>query len=316
MGKANDRKKKVLHNEIGGGLIPLPEDSRDFSRTAVFGSIAADELPTGDFMVAPPLEIKDQALEDFCYAYATNEVSEDQELVELEPYYTAYVAKVLIQKDPASWGCDLRTACKAHLNPYGALEKQFSPFVNYPERPTREEVLDPKSWDGSDYQMLANEHRKSTFFLVDGPHDTFDNIRAALWMHRLEFQSVLTGATWRQSWSAALGGIVKARDYSKEKGTGHAFKLCGQKIIDGEPYIVAQLSNGVDFGNGGFFYFPRDVVNKEFTYGNFQFVDIPRGIAETCIYYDFTLDAGIFKKLWRVSAVWVRDLISKLFNRN
>lgn len=108
--------------------------------------------------------------------------------------------------------------------------------------------------------------------------DTFDKIRATLWQNRGEERSVLAGCTWRQEWTRAPGGLIP-RSYGNG-GFGHAFKIFGWKKIDGETYLVAQLSNGSEIGDGGIFYFPRSVVNKEFTYGLFTFKDMPREEAE------------------------------------
>lgn len=308
MGKRNDKIKK----DVGGGLLPLPYDERDFSRTAVFGAMRAQDLPTGDFAVAPVLEIKDQGDEDFCTFYATASVSEDQEGVILEPYFNAYVGKVLIQKDPDSWGADLRTACTSHLTPYGALEREFSPFKDTEERPSREQVLSPSTWI-EDHTMLAAEHRKNSYFdvLKGSPHDIFDSIRSALWMHRAKMRSVVTGCIWRQSWNAAEKGKVPAQGWEHERGTPHAFKIIGQVFFEAEPHLVAVLSNGEEIGDKGIFYMPRALVNKEFTYGAFMFEDMPPKTAKTYMYYDISVNDSIFVKAWKIFGRIIRDLLKR-----
>lgn len=296
---------------IGGGLTDLPEDKRDFSRTAVFGTMRGQDLPTGDFTVAPPQDIKDQADEDFCALYSTAEVSEDQEMVPLEQYFNAYVAKVLIQKSPETWGCDLRTAGMSHVK-YGALELELSPFVNWEDRPTRDEVLDPKNWI-EDHFMLAAEHRKNSMFdvLKDSPHDKFDSTRVALWMHRASFKSIFTGCKWRASWTDAPGGVIPKEIDPDERYTPHAFKIFGQRYFDGEPYLVAQLSNGEEIGEKGIFFFPRSVVEREFTYGIYMFEDMPKKVAQTHLYYGTSVNDSLFTKAFKIISKILSDLFKK-----
>lgn len=289
-----DTKKEI---PIGGGLLELPYDERDFSRDLVFGSVRAEELPTTDFMVAPILEIKDQGESDLCTAYATTSASEDQEEVVLDPFFTFFATKVLVQKDPDSWGADLRSACKSHVK-HGALEAELSPFRVFDRRPERKEILDLNNWI-EDHKMLAYEHRKTSFFAVDGPHDTFDNIRSALWAHRKKMRSVITGCKWYGSWTLSEDGVIPTTEGGGFP-TPHAFILKGQRYFNGDPYLVAQLSNGEDIGEKGVFYLPRSVVNKEFRYGNYMFEDISVEKAKNHMYYGTRHNENVFSKIFKI----------------
>lgn len=104
--------------------------------------------------------------------------------------------------------------------------------------------------------------------------DVFDQIRLVLWINRFEKRSILTGAMWHNSWTYTSGGIIP-KLYLDKGSFGHAFKIFGWKEIEKEPYLIAQLSNGSNVGDKGVCYFPRNVVNKEFTYGNYTFSDMP-----------------------------------------
>jgi len=46
-------------------------------------------------------------------------------------------------------------------------------------------------------------------------------------------------------------------------------KIFGQKIINGEPYLIAQQSLGKKEGDNGLLYFSRKVINRDFKYGAF-----------------------------------------------
>lgn len=124
----------------------------------------------------------------------------------------------------------------------------------------------------------AKTHKKLSYFAVDGYYDTFDNFRAALWQNRHDKCSILTGTTWRQGWTLCSGGIIPKTE--TKPIVGHALKFFGQKNINGELYLMAQSSNGSDFGDKGIYYFPREAVNRDFTYGAFMFKDMPQETAK------------------------------------
>lgn len=265
-----------MENEKKGyGLQPLTEDKRDFSHDVVFGSPKLAELPTGDFFVSHPLKIKDQGMTDFCAGYAAAAVSEDQEDVEINPEYTWQIAKAMIGEEAwKEWGMNLRDICKAAVAT-GFLDQEYYPFEN--QEVDRDFLANPANWP-KDLAMLAADHRKNSFFAVDGPYDTFDNFRAVMYANRTGRRSILTGVKWRQSWEATPGGVIP-KSY-EEEGTGHALKIFGQMDIHGELHLVAQLSNGEEIGDKGLFYFPREVINKEFVFGAFTFKDMPKDYAQ------------------------------------
>lgn len=306
--------KDTKQKDIGGGLIPLPKDERDFSRTAVFGAPMVSELPDHDFIVAPPLVIKDQRNTDLCTAYATTSVAEDQENVVLNPEYTFFKTKVAIMKDPHSWGADLRSAMKSGCK-FGFLEQDLAPvadgqILQHPD------AVNPDTWKESDYDMLAFEHRKSSFFAVDGPYDTFDNIRAALWQHRSYARTITLGVLWRPSWTGAKDGIIPdeltERDVQEGAYFGHAFKIYGQTYKNGELYLAAQLSNGPDIGENGIFYFSRKVANRDFgAFGMFMYEDMPRDVAEHHNYYAISVHDGFFKRMFKVFFKIIADIFIK-----
>lgn len=288
--------EKII-KKIGGGLNPLPEDKRDFSHDAVFGSIKKEELPAIDFVVSEPLGIKDQGETDFCTAYATCASSEDQEGILLNPEFIFMMSKVL-SKNLNAYGQDLRVIMKAHCK-FGTIEQQYFPFP-YDNSTPRNVIVDPKNWDLNNLSGLAYEHRKNSFFIVDGPYDIFDNFRSSMWMHKEELKSISTGAGWRDSWTKAPGGVIEDIDYSNEPESPHAFKIYGQKTINGVLYLIAQLSNGIDIGDQGLFYFPRGVVNREFKFGAFMFNDMPKEMAQYHAENGISIDDGLWTRARKI----------------
>lgn len=166
------------------------------------------------------------------------------------------------------------------------------------QRKTRDFIADWRNWDNLDsLDKLAAIHKKETFFAVSGKYDTFDNIRVALWQHRQKKSTIVTGTLFRNEWFSSKSGIIPM-GYGSD-GVPHAFKIFGQKVIDGKLYLVAQLSQGVEYGDNGLFYFPREVVNKEIgKYGIFMFKDISREEAE---------------KILKGNKSWLWSLITKIF---
>lgn len=261
------RRNKKNYN-IGFGLQPTPKDPRDFNLAAIFSQADVAEIPATDWVVAPPFQIKHQLDTDLCTAFAVTAVSEDQERVDLSPEYQFAKTKQ-IRGEYEEWGADLRSACKSVVK-FGSLPQGSSPYrVGANDRNTI------ANWEryhpGLDEN--AKPHRKRSYFRVDtGRYDTFDNIRASLWQNREEKATVITGVVWRPSWLGAPGGVIPKS--SETGGYGHAIKVFGQKLFDGEPYLVVQNSYGEGCGDKGLFYFPREVVNREFTFGAYAFKDV------------------------------------------
>ena len=169
-------------------LHELPKDERDYSYTIQFGAIQVDDLPKEDFLVAVPLEAKNQDINyqsDFCAAYAAAEAAEFEDQVVFVPEWTfAYAKWVLSQKygDSAilSFGLNLRDVCNAGVKG-GFLPRSFDPFMcDTANRPLRNFIADFKNWPES-LAGVADKYLKENYFTVDGPHDTFDNFRSVLW---------------------------------------------------------------------------------------------------------------------------------------
>lgn len=261
---------------ISGGLLETPDDPRDFPLGGIQDNKISD-VPLEDFMVSDKLFIKDQGGSDFCTGYALAAVSEDQEGVELDPAFL--FAMIKREMGNIAWGGDLRTGCKV-AQKVGAIEVGQNPDDF--GRKSRDFVANWNNWKLDLLLPLASKRLKKSYFKVGGQYDTFDNLRVALWSNKEAKRSIYTGCTWRPGWMGAKGGVIPSRVVVG--GVGHAFKVCGQKIIKGVPHLVVQNSYNTDTGDGGLFYFPREVVNREFNFGAYMFIDMDpeeaRGILE------------------------------------
>ena len=256
------------------GLLPTPPDDRDFSFGGLMGKV--DLPPLQSFMVAEPLEIKDQEiiLPDGCTGFALTSVSEPQEGVILDPGFTFAMIKK-IRGEYKQWGGDLRSGCKVGQN-VGFIEVGQNP-VDFSDK-SRDFIANWNNWPLDVLKPLALKHKKESYFNVDGGRDTFDNFRAALWQNRDQKQAIYTGSMWRNGWLYTKDGFIPRG--AKTGGMGHAFYVIGQEVFKGEPYLIVPNSYGKDAGKDGLHYFSREVVNREFTFSGFQFNDMPREEAE------------------------------------
>lgn len=245
------------------GLRPLPIDERDYKADRLGGIFEQLVIPEGNFIVGMGQPVRNQGNTDRCTSFSTCLASGFQEGKVLNTDYTFYKSRYIAKLPIDAWGCDNRSACKSHVK-YGALEQEHAPYNN--EHPNRF-ILHPQNWD-SVYDVNALIHKKKTFIEPTGGKDLFDSIVGNMYKHGA---AVVTGAMWRDEWNTSDG--VVPSEYSNN-GSGHSFALIGQRMIKGVPYLVAQNSYGEGIGENGLFFFPREVVNKEFLYGNYFFKDL------------------------------------------
>ena len=246
---------------IKKGLRTLQLDLRDYKHSVVFGAISLPET-----FIIENLKIKNQDNSDLCTAFAVTTASEAQECIELSPEYQFQKIKYLMG-DFDDWGADLRTAVKS-LVKFGSLESSKNPFPLGVV--SRDFIANWANWDVTlDYQALV--HQKKTYFSILG----YEDIKQAIYQHKTP---VITGALWRTSWIYSGNGIVNS-EYEQD-GFGHAFVFIGWKKINNKEYLVAHLSNGESIGDKGRFYFSKDIVDKECSFGNFVIVDMPRDKAD------------------------------------
>ena len=256
------------------GLIPPKKElvNLDFSHSRYFGAVS--ELPTEDFIVAEPLEVKNQLETYTCVAQAITSVSEDQEGIPLESAYTW--ARIRQVAPGSKQGATPRDACKVATK-FGFLPKTFSPYSL--EKNGEKFISNPYNW-GWVHDSYAAQHKKGAYFTVDGQSDLFDSIMATMWTNRKKKKSVFVGAFWQPWWDGIVSGVIP-NDSPYDKVNPHAFKIYGRKTIDGEVYAIALNSYGENSGDRGRFYFPREIVNKFLFAYTFEDDVNPEDVKET-----------------------------------
>ena len=123
---------------------------------------------------------------------------------------------------------------------------------------------------GTSYDTAAEPYKGVGFVKVDGPLDLYGDIKSALLLAYdpvgKQGACVQAFGRWYYEWSNSPQGIVR-NDYTAFAGYHH-WLFVDWKTINGVEYLVAHNSYGYEQGDGGLYYFPRDIVNREFTLQN------------------------------------------------
>lgn len=244
------------------GLQPTVPDSRDFKLGAITDLPKLSELP--DNFLLPGIKIKDQRQTDFCTQFAACGMSELQEGVSLSPEWTFAMAKAF-NNNVESYGEDLRTALAIHIKK-GSVEASAVPFsVENKDKDFLRRLENYPNGLG----MSAIQHMKASYIKVEGPYDSFDDIRATIWKYRAEKRGVAMGCIF--SWAAD----DKILDTIDDDAGGHAMYYAGWATIKGVMYLIVVGSYGEEAGDNGFYNMSRAVVNHyEKMYGAYMFSDL------------------------------------------
>lgn len=271
---------------MNGGLLELKPDDRDLN---ILGNLIVlpqlSELPPNG-LGRGARWIKDQKSTNWCTAASTTAVSEDQENVPLSMEFqmmTIYLVMGEINPN----GADLRSACKA-LVKYGSLPERNVPkhLRLKSDGSNMAEILNPENWPDECFR-IARAYAKGAFVSVQGPYDTFDNIRAFLYKYR--DRTIEVGALWRPKWTSEreIFAVYPA------EGNGHAFKIFDWK----GDYLKIQQSYGDTIGEKGVQYMHRNVVNATLNMGLYTFIDLTPDQARAYQKAGVPIDAG-YLGLW------------------
>lgn len=238
---------------IQHGLKPIVFDHRDHSFVRTFGSIDPTQFPD-EYNCDAGLTMPDQNADGHpngCTGYAQSELCNDEDLVVYDPNFT-YQKTLFMEQAPDGSACDIRDSLKSTII-YGVQV------------------------EGDTDVTHSYLHRRGQYFAVvdESALDSFDDIRSALWTQRMNRRSVSTGSPWLwMPQSVGVDGIIPETDLSifthkdlwgrtmaNDGLAWHNYKVCGWKTINGQPYLIAKSWQGKDFGNGGYCYFSRTLIN-------------------------------------------------------
>lgn len=229
--------------------------SKNFSHERFFGSVA--NLPKS--LNRPKIRPQDQKGTLRCTGYGSAHNGEFIEGRKMHPDWHAAKIGQIQGRSVDINGAD-PNACMKSMRDYGFLPYEFG--IHSLEK----DGVEGSGWDKWPSGLDGNAiDRIPGFVRVDGPFDHFDNIRNAL--YQAYDPKVKRGACvdafgrWFGEWTYAH---VIPKQYSSFAGY-HRY-LFVDWLVDGtNEYLVACNSYGTEIGIGGYHYFPREVVNREFS---------------------------------------------------
>lgn len=266
-----------------GGLNPSSkeQEAKRYPLGAIRKEINVDDIAGKDFSVCDhKLTVRDQRADDDCTGHAIAVALEAHEGIPISPKWN-FMRTKLKEGDLDSFGASLEDALSIPKD-FGALPEADEP-PEMKDAP-RSVYADWTKWPNLENKAAPHE-QKSYWWITQGSYPSiFDALRANIYQNLDKKDLIVTGTNWRSSWtfgqgSSPIRGIIAKDLPDNDPQSGHAFSFCGVKHIDGVPYLEAHLSNGLDFGNEGHFYFPQEVVEKVFTYGFAMYVDLSADVA-------------------------------------
>ena len=233
--------------------------SRNFSHHRLFGTASPLTLPDTLGRPLGPIENQGNTLRCTGYGSATNGYYIHRR--RFSPDWQAAKVGQIQGKTVDGNGGD-PNACMKSMRDYGFLPLEAAPYS------LAKDGVAGSGWDRwtPDLDKKAIDHIGG-FVRIDGPADIFDNIRSALF--KAYDPKTKTGAcvdafgAWYYEWTYTPRGFIPS-NFATFAGY-HRYIFVDWKTIDGVPFLIAQNSYGVEAGDKGLHYFPRDVVNREFS---------------------------------------------------
>ncbi len=241
--------------KVYNGTRPTWRNNKDFDFHKTFGT--AVTFPT-DFSVDKGLTMPDQNSDGNyfeCTDYTTNDIGTD--LYGIVFTNGRLFAKTLLMEGQpwTTQGADIRSALKA-AKVYGLL-----PFDKTPQelQHTAESFnADYRHWPVA-LDAIASEYRLGDLFNIQPLNgEWFDGIRSAIFTNNLP---VTIGTPWYSTWeNIGSDGICSTIPTGTPSGW-HNWKIAGWKTVNGVPYLLAKTWQGNRYGDNGWSYYPREVIN-------------------------------------------------------
>lgn len=247
------------------GCKPIRPDHRDKKFTKV--AFGAPLLPTFPKTLGRPRrKVKDQNGSQSCTAHATTLAAEYQDQEELSAAFTwSRICKALNNFSPD--GADPRTAMSVGHD-IGYLP-QSTAVHSFPQD---SDIAGDWRPYGPFFLEKAEPFKKAAYIRIPKVGDWFDTIRTALLRGQAENQVVMAFGPWREGWAEKI-----IPNEATPAAGWHAFVFIDFDTVDGTQYLILQNSYGNAFGDHGFQYMPRSVINRDFALwgtGLFVFRDL------------------------------------------
>lgn len=223
------------------GVKMVKKDHRDYSLHRTFGGVSPSFVECNfDAGLTNRDQVAD-GLPNGCTGYTNSDIAGDEDRAVYVPKYSYDMTLVMEGITPSNpqfeqVGCDIRKALSSTIV-YG-LQKQ------------------------GEGPELALNHRRGAYYNVElvGGLDWFDSIRYALQINQI---SISLATPWFAKFALPVNGIIQAPpSYDVTFASWHNHKVCGWKSINGVPYLIDKSWQGSGYGDNGFVYFPREVINQ------------------------------------------------------
>lgn len=237
-----DRQYQNVPGVFMNGLRPRRfKDSRRFSFPRTFGAVSRIDY---NFNVDPGLSMPNQnvpdpywgrpALPNGCTGFGTSDIATTEDRILYDPEST-YRWTLMIQGGKEGDTCTLQDSFKS-ATVYGVRAK-----------------------GETDEQALV--HRRSPYFEIERHDglDWFDSIISAV---KINAKPVSLGTPWLPQWElVGKDGKITYAPSGKNFQIWHDWNATGAETIDGIPYLIGKSWQGSEYGDGGFVYFPREIIN-------------------------------------------------------
>jgi hypothetical protein len=228
---------------IANGVRPLIPHRKDRSFKATFG----DANPVGpDFNNDAGFGYPDQNADgrpNGCTGYAQSEICQDEDKAEYDPGFTYDMTRLVEGTSGQDVPCDVRDSLNTTIV-YGLKRKD-----------------DPNAVSTDAYS-----HHRGAYYRVDEGPDYFSSILSAMRKYQALWGkpcSVSVASRWYGDFSmAAPNGVIPIPADWNSWYSMHNWKICGQKTINGVPYLIGKPWIGGVLGDGGYFYFSQEIFNK------------------------------------------------------
>lgn len=220
-----------------------------------FGSIALPKLP--ETLGRERFPLPDQFGSEFCTAFGESVSS-------MFKYMRAFSAEWQTAMEGRYYGSPITNGADAAGSMDAAILNGSAP---------REDVsivyIGLNDTQVADWNNYPNLQQKAAIFppgipyKVDGPYDVFDNIRSALYTSP-DCSVVKVFGNWYESFNVAAANTVLKGHMPVPTDAPvslHRYNFVDWVTEGSQIFLVAALTQGAEFGDGGYLYMNRDCVN-------------------------------------------------------
>ncbi len=192
-----------------------------------------------------------------CTGYLVADSARDHTGMRYSEDYNFMKTLVLMGSPPNSNGADLRSAYMVAPS-FGLLERDNEPGAI--ELNTDQSVAaNPVNWP-LDLDLISINNKKA-FVLITGPYDFSSNAQSFMWQTRTRRYSIGVGTAWYAEFETISNAGILPENPRVVTG-GHAYKLCGWKLINGQNHWILKTWQGPHYGDGGYCYMSFSQMNR------------------------------------------------------